>query len=80
MNAMLNSGFVPQLEIHEITSASCLLSKSNASLRRYLYCLLGGMSMTDYSKARGIDVSTVFEAKRDVQKKAKIFFKETPKN
>ena len=40
----------------------------------------GGMSMTDYSKARGIDVSTVFEAKRDVQKKAKIFFKETPKN
>ena len=42
--------------------------------------MLGGMSMTDYSKARGIDVSTVFEAKRDVQKKAKIFFKETPKN
>ena len=53
---------------------------SERQLEVYLYCLLGGMSMTDYSKARGIDVSTVFEAKRDVQKKAKIFFKETPKN
>ena len=53
---------------------------SERQLEVYRYCLLGGMSMTDYSKARGIDVSTVFEAKRDVQKKAKIFFKETPKN
>ena len=53
---------------------------SERQLEVYHYCLLGGMSMTDYSKARGIDVSTVFEAKRDVQKKAKIFFKETPKN
>ena len=53
---------------------------SERQLEVYLYCLLGGMSMTDYSKACGIDVSTVFEAKRDVQKKAKIFFKETPKN
>lgn len=34
----------------------------------------------EIKNARGIDVSTVFEAKRDVQKKAKIFFKETPKN
>ena len=53
---------------------------SERQLEVYRYCLLGGMSMTDYSKARGIDVSTVFEAKRDVQKKAKIFFKEPPKN
>ena len=53
---------------------------SERQLEVYHYCLLGGMSMTDYSKACGIDVSTVFEAKRDVQKKAKIFFKETPKN
>ena len=53
---------------------------SERQLEVYLYCLLGGMSMTYYSKACGIDVSTVFEAKRDVQKKAKIFFKETPKN
>ena len=42
--------------------------------------IVAGISMTDYSKACGIDVSTVFEAKRDAQKKAKIFFKETPKN
>ena len=53
---------------------------SERQLEVYLYCLLGGMSMTDYSKARGIDVTTVFEAKRDVQKKAKKFFGGTPKN
>ena len=53
---------------------------SERQLEVYLYCLLGGMSMTDYSKARGIDVTTVFEAKRDVQKKAKNFFGGTPKN
>ena len=52
---------------------------SERQLEVYHYCLLGGMSMTDYSKARGIDVSTVFEAKRDVQKKAKIFFGRPPK-
>ena len=34
VKAMLNSGFAPQLEIDEMTFASCLLSKSNDSLRR----------------------------------------------
>ena len=52
---------------------------SERQLEVYLYCLLGGMSMTDYSKARGIDVSTVFEAKRDVQKKQKYFLERPPK-
>ena len=53
---------------------------SERQLEVYIYCLLGGMSMTVYSRARGIDVSTVFEAKREVQKKAKIFFGVTPKS
>ena len=53
---------------------------SERQLEVYLCCLLGGMSMTDYSRARGIDVSTVFEAKREVQKKARKFFGVTPKS
>ena len=53
---------------------------SERQLEVYIYCLLGGMSMTVYSRARGIDVSTVFEAKREVQKKARKFFGVTPKS
>ena len=47
---------------------------SERQLDVYIHCLRGGMRMTDYAKMRGIDVSTVYEARNDVREKAKNFF------
>ena len=58
-------------KIMERDFRACL---SERQLDVYICCLLGGMSMTDYAAEKGIDVSTVYEAKNDVRKKAKNFF------
>ncbi len=36
-------------------------------------CMLDGMTLTDYSKRRGVDVTAIRNAKRLIQKKAKKF-------
>ena len=68
----INSGVHQVIMSHMEKQFCALLSERQLDI--YIHCLRGGMRMTDYAKMRGIDVSTVYEARNDVREKAKNFF------
>lgn len=70
----LENTMVSKIMLHEF-----YLTLTQRQREIFRCCFLEEMSMSECASIKGINVTTVFESKRSIQNKAKIFFRDTPK-